>query len=128
MYPIYTVDANGDALDGSKASYRLHFADGDGPPVKAFASLTMYELPRSLLYANSIDRYLINSPMIKELVRDADGGVTIYVQHESPGADKQPNWLPAPAGPFMMVLRLYLPGPAALDGSWKEPPLEPVAD
>jgi len=66
MYPIYSVDANGDALDGSKASYRLHFANGDGPPVKAFASLTMYELPQSLLYANSINRYLINTPMIKD--------------------------------------------------------------
>jgi hypothetical protein len=128
MYPIYSVDANGDPLDGSKASYRLHFADGDGPPVKAFASLTMYTLPRSLLYANSIDRYLINSPMLPDLVKDADGGVTLYVQHESPGADKQPNWLPAPAGPFMMVLRLYLPEQPALDGSWTAPPLEPVAD
>ena len=128
MYPIYSVDANGDPLDGSKASYRLHFADGDGPPVKAFASLTMYELPQSRLYANSIDRYLINSPMLPDLVKDEDGGITIYVQHESPGGDKQANWLPAPAGPFMMVLRLYLPGPAALDGSWTAPPLEPVAN
>jgi len=126
MYPIYSVDANGEALDGSKASYRLHFADGDGPPVKAFASLTMYELPQSLLYANPINRYLINTPMIQQLVKDADGGVTLYVQHESPGADRQANWLPAPAGPFMMVLRLYLPEPAALDGSWKPPALEPV--
>ena len=115
-------------LDGSKASYRLHFAKGETPPVKAFWSLTMYEMPQSLLYANPIDRYLINSPMLPELVKDDDGGVTIYVQHESPGADKEANWLPAPGGPFSMVLRLYLPGPAALDGSWKAPPLEPVTD
>jgi hypothetical protein len=126
MYPVYSVDANGNPLDGSKASYRLRVVKGEGSPAKAFWSLTMYEMPQSLLYANSINRYLINSPMLPDLVRDADGGITLYVQHESPGADKQANWLPAPAGPFMMVLRLYLPVPAALDGSWTAPPLEPV--
>ena len=126
MYPIYSVDSNGDPLDGSKASYRLRFAQGQGPPAEAFASLTLYEMPASLLYANPINRYLINSPMLKDLVRDDDGGVTINVQHESPGADREANWLPAPAGPFIVVMRLYLPGPAALDGSWTPPPLEPV--
>jgi hypothetical protein len=126
MYPIYSVDSNGDPLDGSKASYRLRFAQGEGPPAEAFASLTLYEMPASLLYANPLNRYLINSPMLKDLVRDDDGGVTIYVQHESPGADREENWLPAPAGPFIVVMRLYLPGPTALDGSWTPPPLEPV--
>jgi hypothetical protein len=128
LYPIYSVDANGDPLDGSSASYRLHFAQGEGPPAEAFASLTLYEMPASLLYDNPIDRYLINSPMLEDLVRNDDGGVTIYVQHESPGADREANWLPAPAGPFVVVMRLYLPGPEALDGSWTPPPLEPVTD
>ncbi|HUU58122.1 MAG TPA: DUF1254 domain-containing protein [Phycisphaerae bacterium] len=128
MYPIYQVDANGDPLDGSKHAYRIHVKPGATIPVKAFWSLTMYEMPQSLLYANEIDRYLINSPMVPDLVRDPDGGVTIYIQHESPGADKEANWLPAPAGPFIAVLRLYLPGPDALDGNWKAPPLEPVTD
>ena len=128
MYPIYQTDANGDPLDGSKHAYRLHATPGTTIPVDAFWSLTMYEMPQSLLYANEIDRYLINSPMVPDLVRDPDGGVTIYVQHESPGADKEANWLPAPDGPFVVVLRLYLPGEAALRGDWQPPPLEPVTD
>jgi hypothetical protein len=128
MYPIYQVDANGDPLDGSKHAYRLYAEPGTTIPVEAFWSLTMYEMPQSLLYANEIDRYLINSPMVPDLARDPDGGVTIYVQHESPGADKEANWLPAPDGPFLVVLRLYLPGPEALDGDWAAPPLEPVTD
>jgi hypothetical protein len=128
IYPIYKADANGAPLDGSSASYRLRFAPGQAPPAESFASLTLYEMPASLLYANPIDRYLINSPMLDDLVRDDDGGVTIYVQHESPGADREANWLPAPAGPFIVVMRLYLPGPTALDGSWTPPPLEPVMD
>ena len=128
MYPLYSVDANGDALDGSRNSYVLHFSPEEMPPAEAFWSLTMYEMPSSLLYANPIDRYLINSPMLPDLVKDADGGVTLYVQHDSPGPGKAANWLPAPAGPFLAVLRLYLPGKAALDGSWKQPPLEPVGD
>ena len=128
MYPIYSVDANGDPLDGSKHAYRLHAEPGVTIPADAFWSLTMYEMPASLLYANEIDRYLINSPMVSDLVRDPDGGVTIYVQHESPGADKEANWLPAPDGPFVVVLRLYLPGEAALRGDWQPPPLEPVTD
>ena len=128
MYPIYQVDANGDPLDGSKHAYRVHAEPGVTIPADAFWSLTMYEMPESLLYANEIDRYLINSPMVPDLVPDPDGGVTIYLQHESPGADKESNWLPAPDGPFVVVLRLYLPGEAALEGDWAPPPLEPAGD
>jgi hypothetical protein len=87
----------------------------------------MYELPQSLLVANPIHRYLINSPMLPGLAKDADGGITLYVQHESPGAGKESNWLPAPKGPFRAVLRIYWPEPPALDGSWKQPPMT-VAD
>ena len=81
----------------------------------------MYELPASLLTENPINRYLINSQMEPDLIRDADGGITLYIQHESPGRDKEPNWLPAPRGPFFMVLREYWPKPPALDGSWNVP-------
>jgi hypothetical protein len=84
----------------------------------------MYELPQSLLVANSINRYLINSPMLPNLKRDADGGLTLMIQNESPGKDKEANWLPAPKGPFVMALRLYWPKPAALEGKWKQPPLQ----
>ena len=89
-------------LDGANR-YTLRFAPGQLPPVNAFWSLTMYELPASLLYANPLNRYLINSPMLPSLKRDADGGITLYVQNESPGADKEANWLPAPKGPFFAV-------------------------
>jgi hypothetical protein len=81
----------------------------------------MYELPKSLLVANPIDRYLINSPMERELVPDADGGYTLYIQNQSPGTAREPNWLPAPSGPFALVLRLYWPKPDALNGTWKAP-------
>jgi hypothetical protein len=90
--------------------------------VNAFWSLTMYELPASLLTQNPLNRYLINSVMEPNLVRDADGGITLYIQHESPGRAREPNWLPAPNGPFFMVLREYWPKPEALNGSWKVPP------
>ena len=62
--------------------------------------------------------------MLPDLKKDLDGGVTLYIQHESPGKDKESNWLPAPEGPFLMALRLYVPKPEALDGTWKQPPLE----
>jgi hypothetical protein len=104
----------------------MHFAPGQLPPVNAFWSLTMYQLPASLLYANTLNRYLINSPMLPNLKRDADGGLTLYVQHASPGADKESNWLPAPSGPFFVAMRLYWPKPDALNGKWTAPPLQKV--
>lgn len=125
MYPAYYVDASGQKLDGAHR-YRLRFAPGQLPPVNAFWSLTMYEQPASLLVANPIDRYLINSAMLPSLKRDADGGLTLLVQHESPGKDLEANWLPAPKGPFSAIMRLYLPSPAALAGKWTAPPLARV--
>ena len=92
----------GQKLDGANR-YTLRFAPGQLPPVNAFWSLTMYELPQSLLVANPINRYLINSPMLPQFKRDADGGVTLLIQNESPGKDKEANWLPAPKGPFVDV-------------------------
>jgi hypothetical protein len=123
MYPVYGVDADGKKLNGANR-YTLHFAPGQFPPVNAFWSLTMYELPASLLVANSINRYLINSPMLPDLKRDADDGLTLYIQHDSPSKDRESNWLPAPSGPFIMFMRLYWPKPTALDGTWKQPPVQ----
>jgi hypothetical protein len=120
-YPVYFVDSERKPLDAASGRYTVRFGPGQLPPVNAFWSLTMYELPASLLTENPIDRYLINSPMEPNLIRDADGGITLYVQHESPGKNREPNWLPAPKGPFFMVLREYWPKPEALDGSWKAP-------
>jgi hypothetical protein len=122
MYPVYAIDADGQKLDGANR-YTVKFAPGQLPPVNAFWSLTMYELPQSLLVANPINRYLINSPMLPQLVKNADGGLTLYVQNETPGKDKEPNWLPAPKGPFIAFMRLYWPKEAALDGTWKHPPM-----
>ena len=123
MYPLYLVDATKQKLDASTNRYTLRFAPGQLPPVNAFWSLTMYELPQSLLVANPINRYLLNSPMLPQFVRDADGGLTFYVQNDSPGKDKEANWLPAPNGPFWVVMRLYWPKSEAMDGKWSAPPL-----
>ncbi len=125
MYPVYRIDAAGERLSGA-SRYTLTFAAGKLPPVHAFWSLTMYELPGSWLVANPINRYLINSPMLPELKKNADGGLTLYIQNESPGKELESNWLPAPKGPFAAYMRLYWPAEAALDGSWKAPELEKV--
>lgn len=125
-YPAYFVDAEGQPLDASSHRYELTFAPGQLPPVNAFWSLTLYELPSSLLTPNPLGRYLINSAMEAGLARNPDGGVTLYIQHASPGGDKERNWLPAPAGPFYLVLREYWPKPEALDGTWKPPQLARV--
>jgi hypothetical protein len=122
IYPAYFTDAAGQRLVGNER-YTLHFAPSELPPANAFWSLTMYELPSALLSANPLHRYLINSAMLPGLKRDADGGITLYVQNESPGEEKESNWLPAPSGPFFAVLRLYWPKPAALTGKWAPPPL-----
>jgi hypothetical protein len=102
MYPMYFVDRGGQKLDGANG-YTLRFAPGQLPPVNGFWSLTMYELPSSLLSANSLNRYLLNSPMLPQFKKDADGGLTFYIQHESPGANQEANWLPAPKGSFWMA-------------------------
>jgi hypothetical protein len=125
MYPVYGVDAEGEKLTGANR-YTIHFAKGELPPVHAFWSLTMYELPKSLLVANPIDRYLVNSPMIPDLKRSDDGGITLYIQNVSPGKELESNWLPAPKGPFIVYMRLYWPEEAALDGSWRAPKLKMV--
>jgi hypothetical protein len=123
LYPTYYVDATKQKLDGANR-YTLRFAPGQLPPVNAFWSLTMYDEPQSLLVANPINRYLINSPMLPELKRDADGGLTLIIQNESPGKDKEANWLPAPKGPFSMIMRLYWPKEEVVDGKWMQPPLQ----
>jgi len=125
MYPMYTADATGQKMDGSHR-YILRLPPGQLPPVNAFWSLTMYEMPSSLLVANPINRYLLNSPMLSNFKKDPDGGITLHIQNESPGKDKEANWLPAPKGPFVMAMRLYWPKEEALSGKWMAPPLERV--
>jgi hypothetical protein len=127
MYPALRVDADGKPLDGSKNAYTLTFPAGQLPPVNAFWSVTMYDGKTQLLIKNPINRYLINSPMLEGMKKNADGSLTLYVQNKSPGPDKESNWLPAPAGPIYLVMRLYWPkteAPSILppgQGSWQPP-------
>lgn len=128
-YPLTRHDADGETLDGSKHNYTLTFPADSLPPVNAFWSVTMYDGKSQLLIKNPIDRYLINSPMLPNMKRNADGSLTLYIQNKTPGADKESNWLPAPDGPIYMVMRLYWPKetpPSILPagaGSWKPPGL-----
>lgn len=124
LYPILDHDAQGQPLDGSKHKYTLRFAKGAQPPVNAFWSITMYNLPQQLLVKNPINRYLINSPMLPDMKTDPDGGLTIYIQTDSPGKDKESNWLPAPNGPFVTFMRYYWPKPSLLSGQWKTPAIQ----
>ena len=116
-YPMTYTDADGDQLDG-RNRYTLRF-DQD-PPVDAFWSITMYDLPDFYLVANPIDRYSIGD-RTPGLRRDADGSLTIVIQHDQP-ADTS-NWLPAPAAPFRPIMRLYQPQAAVLDGTYQIPPI-----
>ena len=125
MYPIYSVDDQGQPLSGTN-KYVVDFPAGSLPPVNAFWSLTMYEMPASLLVENPINRYLINSPMLPNLKKNKDGSVTLYISHQSPGKDKESNWLPAPAGPFINVMRLYWPKDEAIEQKWTAPPMKKV--
>jgi len=133
MYPATKVDADGKPLDGSKSDYTITFPANGLPPVNAFWSVTMYDGTTQLLIKNPIDRYLINSPMLPGLKRNADGSLTIYVQNKSPGADKESNWLPAPDGPIYLVMRLYWPKetpPSILpagEGTWQPPGIRRVS-
>jgi hypothetical protein len=127
MYPMTKTLANGEALDGSKHKYTLTFAAGQYPPVNAFWSVTMYDGKSQLLIKNPINRYLINSPMLPNMKKNEDGSLTLYIQKDSPGADKKSNWLPAPNDTVYLVMRLYWPKiepPSILpagEGTWKPP-------
>jgi hypothetical protein len=125
VYPVYFFDAEGKKPDGAY-KYRLSLPPGKHLPARAFWSITMYDGTDFLLIANPINRYLVNSPMLPQMKLDADGGLTLYVQHDSPGKDREPNWLPAPAGPFELVMRLYLPDADVREHRWKMPLLERV--
>lgn len=133
MYPYTRTDATGATLDGAKHAYTLTFAPGQLPPVNAFWSVTMYDGKSQLLVENPIDRYLINSPMVEGMKKDADGSLTLYIQKDSPGADKEANWLPAPADTIYLVMRLYWPkteAPSILPagvGTWQPPGVKQVS-
>lgn len=126
-YPLSRTLPDGEPLDGSKHNYTLTFPAGQYPPVNAFWSVTMYDGKSQLLIKNPIDRYLVNSPMLPNMKKNADGSLTLYIQKDSPGKDKESNWLPAPNDLIYLVMRLYWPkteAPSILppgDGTWKPP-------
>jgi hypothetical protein len=123
IYPLGLVDADGKPLDGSH-NYVMHFSKEDLPPVSAFWSLTMYD-GEGFPVPNVKNRFAIGDR--DPLVYNADGSLDVYIQHESPGADKEANWLPAPAkGPMPITMRLYGPKPEALEGRWNPPVVKKV--
>ncbi len=120
MYIMAEVDAGGEALTGARR-YMLRFAKGAGPQVGAFWSITLYRRSDCLLVANAMGRHSIGD-RTRGLLHDADGGLSILIQAEDPGPDK--NWLPAPAGEgFYLTMRLYQPACAHLEGTFVYPPL-----
>jgi hypothetical protein len=113
------LDTAATPLDGH-SNYVIHFAKGELPPVNEFWSVTVYDL-RGFTVPNPTDRYTLGDR--SNLKPNTDGSVDIYLQNESPGAGKEPNWLPLPAQPFSLHARLYSPRPAAIDGTWAMPPV-----
>ena len=124
VYPYTEVDSAGQKLTGAN-KYTLTFAKGDTPPVNGFWSITMYEVDQGWWFVpNALNKFTVsprNNPKY-----DADGSLTLYFQNESPGVDRQANWLPAPKGEFIPMLRMYWPkdmAPSILNGTWKVPPV-----
>ncbi len=126
VYPLSQKDAKGDAYDGAKTNYVMRFEKGKLPPADAFWSLTMYD-EDFFFVPNAINRY--DLAQRDKLVANADGSIDLYLQAESPGRDKEANWLPAPKGKFQLVMRIYAPKktpPSILDGTWTPPPVAKV--
>jgi hypothetical protein len=126
VYPSSQKDGEGKAYDGA-AKYVLHFAKGQLPPARGFWSLTMYD-SNYFFVANPINRYSISAR--QNLKSNPDGSVDIYIQKDSPGADKESNWLPAPSGKFQLMMRLYWPNdksPSIVNGTWKPPAVKKLA-
>ncbi len=121
IYPAYVKP-----LDGGKNSYVIHFAKDQTPPVNAFWSVTLYN-KLQYFYDNPLNRYTVSERT--PFVKNSDGSIDVYVQHNAPGGEKDANWLPAPAEKFQLIMRLYDPKqtpPSILDGSWSPPPVQPV--
>jgi len=123
LYPTTFTDSGGAPLSGN-SSYLIHFEPGQTPPVDAFWSITMYN-DKGLFVNNPLNRYSIGT-YTEGLKNNTDGSLDIYLQNATPGADKESNWLPAPEGAFSMFLRLYLPQPQILNGTWQLPSVQNV--
>jgi hypothetical protein len=122
IYPLNLGDESGRPLDGAN-KYTLHFEKGTTPPVGAFWSITLYD-SAGFQVANPLNRFAVSSWM--PFKYDPDGSLTLYFQNDSPGKDKEANWLPAPKGPFNLTMRLYAPRSEALTGKWNPSPVTRV--
>ncbi len=122
IYPFLVEDADGEVVNGDH-DYVLHFDADELPPAEAFWSVTMYDA-EGFQVANVLDRFAIGDR--DDLRYGADGSLDLYLQHESPGPDRESNWLPAPRGPVGVTMRLYAPRPEALDGRWVPPVVRKV--
>jgi hypothetical protein len=122
IYPLNLADEDGKPLDGAN-KYAIHFDKGAQPPVNAFWSITLYDA-EGFQVANALNRFAVSSWM--PFKYNADGSLDLYLQNESPGQDKEANWLPAPRGPFNLTMRLYSPRPEALTGKWNPSPVKKV--
>ena len=123
IYPMTRVDREGKPLTGQN-NYVMHFTKDQIPPVKAFWSLTLYN-DKQFFVENPINRYAIGDR--DKLKFNADGSLDLYIQHESPGKDKESNWLPAPKDSFNLIMRLYWPKKPVLDGTWAPPSVKRVS-
>jgi hypothetical protein len=127
VYPTGSVDSAGRKLTGAE-KYVIHFDKGQLPPVDGFWSLTMYDADYFFV-ANPLNRYTLSQR--DKLTPNPDGSVDLYLQNESPGADKEANWLPAPKGDMVLMMRLYWPketAPSILNATWKPPKVERASD
>jgi hypothetical protein len=126
VYPTSLKDSAGRKYSGAH-KYVMHFAKGELPPVSGFWSVTMYD-SAYFFVSNPINRYSVSAR--QNLVSNPDGSTDLYIQKDSPGKDKETNWLPAPDGDFILMLRMYWPNekdPSIIDGSWKIPPVTKIA-
>ncbi len=124
IYPFADTESEGQPLVGTN-QYVIHFDKGKTPPAKGFWSITMYD-DQNFFVDNSLNRYSI-SPR-DHLKFNEDGSLDVYIQHEEPKGTKQANWLPAPEGKFTLMLRIYWPRPAVLNGSWQPPTITKVSE
>ncbi len=124
IYPLNLYDDKGKPLNGTY-QYIIHFEKGNTPPVQAFWSITLYD-QEGYQVTNRLNRFALSSWMPFQY--NTDGSLDLYFQYESPGADKEANWLPAPKGPFNLTMRLYAPKEAALVGKWTPPPVKRLED
>jgi hypothetical protein len=126
IYPTSEREATGKEYDGASNKYVLHIQEGQFPPVDGFWSITMYDASYFFV-PNALDRYTLSAR--NQFVTNPDGSVDLYLQADSPGKEKEANWLPAPRAKFILMLRLYWPKatpPSILDGSWVLPAVKQV--